>query len=235
MRFDGQAVVITGFGKAGQSAEVVARAFGERGAALECVGRTQAVHERVAELRAAGFRATAHTADLTDHDATAAIARAVAQRHNGRVAAVAALAGGFAASGSVAEGDDATYARLIAINLTTARHTVRAFLPLVRAARGAFVFVTSAATQPGGRAAGIAAYAAAKGALVQFMRALAQEEAEHGVRANAVAPTAIRTATNLETMGDTARYVEREEFAAAIVLLCTPALGRVTGQVVELR
>jgi NAD(P)-dependent dehydrogenase (short-subunit alcohol dehydrogenase family) len=66
------------------------------------------------------------------------------------------------------------------------------------------------------------------------MRAVADEERANGVRANAVAPTAIRTEANLSTMGDTTRYVEREDVAAAVSWLCSDASRAVSGQVIRL-
>ena len=69
---------------------------------------------------------------------------------------------------------------------------------------------------------------------VQLIRALAQEERPHGVRVNGVAPTAVRTTTNLETMGTEVRYVERDELAGTIVALRGPAFTRVTGHIFEL-
>ena len=233
-RFHGSCVVVTGVGRPGQLGEVVARVFGELGAAVHCVDRDAMVNDRVAELRAGGVNAVAHAADLTDFEAASRLAAQIAATNNGRVDVVAALAGGFAMSGPIAESDPTVYVRQIAISLTSAYATARAFLPGVRAAKGSFVFATSTAALPGGRAAGMSAYAMAKGGLVQLVRALAQEERDSGVRANALAPTALRTAANLQSMGDSIRYVEREEFAATLVSLCGPAFGRVTGQVLEL-
>jgi NAD(P)-dependent dehydrogenase (short-subunit alcohol dehydrogenase family) len=199
------------------------------------VDRDGGVQARADEVSRAGARAFGHVADLTDFAATSALAASIAAQHAGGVAAVAAVAGGFASSGPVELSDPAVYAKQIAINLTSAYATARAFAPFVRAARGAFVFVTSAAVLPGGSVAGLSAYAMAKGGLIQLVRALAAEERAHGVRVNAVAPTAIRTAANTESMGNRADYVEREEFADAIVALCAPGLSRVTGQVIHLR
>lgn len=233
-RFDDRCVVVTGIGRPGQLGEVVALAFGQLGAAVHCVDRDAVAHERVAELRAAGINAIGHAVDLTDFEVTARLAAQIAAAHAGQVDVVAALAGGFAMSGPIAESDPAVYARQIGISLTTAYATARAFLPGVRAAKGSFVFATSTAVLPGGRAAGMSAYAMAKGGLVQLVRALAQEERDAGVRANALAPTALRTAANMQSMGENARYVEREEFAAALVSLCGPAFRRVSGQVLEL-
>lgn len=232
--FDGQAVVVTGVGREGQAGEVVARAFAERGASVVCLNRSADVHDRVRELTRAGYRASGYEIDLTNAVAAANLARTIAATHGSRIAAVAALAGGFAMSGPLDASDPATYDMQIAINLTSAYVTARAFVPFVRAARGAFVFVTSAAVLSGGRVAHMSAYAMAKGGLLQLVRSLAQEERAHGVRANALAPTALRTAENLKAMSGDFRFVEREELAMMTVLLCGPACARVSGQVIEL-
>jgi len=54
------------------------------------------------------------------------------------------------------------------------------------------------------------------------------------VRANAIAPSSIRTAANLESMGKDAHYIEREEVASAVVYLCSSASSAVNGQLVAL-
>jgi NAD(P)-dependent dehydrogenase (short-subunit alcohol dehydrogenase family) len=66
------------------------------------------------------------------------------------------------------------------------------------------------------------------------MRAVASEEKANGVRANAIAPTAIRTNQNLESMGDKQNYVERETIAAWVLWLCSAESGPVNGQVIRL-
>jgi NAD(P)-dependent dehydrogenase (short-subunit alcohol dehydrogenase family) len=154
---------------------------------------------------------------------------------SGRVHALVHMAGGFAASGPVAESDPAVWTRQLTINLTTAYLTTRAFLPLLRTTKGAIVLFGSEAALPGARVAGIAAYAAAKSALLTLVQAIAQEEREHGVRANALAPAAIRTAANLATMGTDAAYVTREAVADVVLWLCSDAARAVTGQVVRVR
>jgi NAD(P)-dependent dehydrogenase (short-subunit alcohol dehydrogenase family) len=123
---------------------------------------------------------------------------------------------------------------MFAINLTTTYLATRAFLPLVRAARGAIVSFASEAVLPGSRIAGMAAYAAAKTGVATLMYAVAQEERANGVRANAVAPGAIRTTSNIESMGADKHYVEREDVAAAVAWLCSSEAKAVTGQVIRL-
>jgi 3-oxoacyl-[acyl-carrier protein] reductase len=151
------------------------------------------------------------------------------------VHALVHLAGGFAASGPVADSDPAVWMRQFTINLTTAYLTTRAFLPLLRATKGAIVLFGSEAALPGARVAGIAAYAAAKSALLTLAQAIAQEEREHGVRANALAPAAIRTAANLAAMGADTAFVTREAVAEVVLWLCSDAARAVTGQVVRVR
>jgi NAD(P)-dependent dehydrogenase (short-subunit alcohol dehydrogenase family) len=150
------------------------------------------------------------------------------------VAALLNVAGGFAMSGPTADSDPEIWHKMFAINLTTAYYATRTFLPMVRAARGTVLFIASQASLPGGKSAEMAAYAAAKAGVLSFMRSVAQEEKAHGVRVNAVAPSAIRTAANLDSMGDRFKYLERDEFAAALLQLCAPSARRITGQVIEL-
>jgi len=123
----------------------------------------------------------------------------------------------------------------LAVHDTGVLVTARAFLPLVRATKGAMVFFGSEAALPGARVAGIAAYAAAKGAVLTLVQAIAQEERDNGVRANALAPAAIRTAANIAEMGADAAYVTREAVADVVVWLCSDAARAVTGQVVRVR
>lgn len=236
MELAGRSVVLTGVGREGQVGEAVARAFAERGARVFLVDRSEdQVRARADALVAAGLRAAALSADLSDPVAVDALAARVRDATGGRVHALVHLAGGFAASGPVADSDPAAWSRQFTINLTTAYVTARAFLPLLRATKGAIVFFGSEAALPGARVAGIGAYAAAKTAVLTLAQAIAQEERDHGVRANAVAPAAIRTAANLAEMGADAAYVTRESVADVVLWLCSDAARAVTGQVVRVR
>jgi NAD(P)-dependent dehydrogenase (short-subunit alcohol dehydrogenase family) len=236
MEFAGRSVVLTGVGRQGQVGELVARTFAERGARVFLVGRDEAqVTARSDALVAAGLRSAALPADLADAASVDRLAARIRDATGGRLHALVHLAGGFAASGPVSESDPSAWATQFSINLTTAYLTARAFLPLLRGARGAIVFFASEAALPGARVANLAAYAAAKSALVTLMQAIAQEEREHGVRANALAPAAIRTAANLADMGPDAAYVTREAVADVAIWLCSEAARAVTGQVVRVR
>jgi 3-oxoacyl-[acyl-carrier protein] reductase len=231
----GATVVLTGVGAKGQVGEVVARAFADLGASLVLIDRTAAnVTERAAEISGGGGSARGYACDLTNADAVAALVGDVRRDHGDRVHALVHMAGGFGMSGPVAESSLDVWNRQIAINLTTAYLTTRGFLPMLRAGRGSIVLFASEAALPGSAGANRSAYAVAKTGVVTLMRSIANEERKNGVRANAVAPTSIRTAANVEAMGEKVRYIEREQVAAAVTFLCSDAASAISGELLPL-
>jgi NAD(P)-dependent dehydrogenase (short-subunit alcohol dehydrogenase family) len=238
MSMHGRLVVITGIGREGQVGEAVAATFAAHGAtlALVDVDGTQAA-ARAATLRASGAVAHGYAVDLTDIEATTALAGRINEEHValGGVHTLVCLAGGFAWTGALDQGDFTHVQKQLSINLLTAFGATRAFLPALRAARGNVVYMGSVAALPGGDVAGTAAYAAAKSGVLTLMRSVSQSEKGSGVRANAVAPSAIRTAANVADMGDGQRYVSREAVADAVFWLAACGAAEfVTGQVVAL-
>lgn len=232
---EGSHVVVAGAGRKGQVGEVVAAELAAHGATLILVDRNEAVaEERADELAARGFSAHALGCDLADETAAANLARSVESLAPQGIAGLVHTAGGFSPGAPVADLTSEVWRHLFEINLTTAFFTTRALLPSLRRARGSIVYFSAAVALPGARVANLAAYAGAKSALVTLMRAVAAEERSHGVRANALAPTSIRTAANLASMGPNERYVEREDVARWVVWLCSPLSEPVTGQVIRL-
>ncbi len=239
--FAGALVVVTGVGRAGQLGEALAAAFAARGATLALVDLDAAqVAARADALRAGGEPAagavSAHAGNLADPDDARRVAAEVAAAHPGHagVRALIHAAGGFGMTGPLDESDPAAWHRQFTINLETAWATTRAFLPALRVARGALVYFASVAALPGGSPAGMSAYAAAKSGVVALMRAVAAEERPHGVRANAIAPTAIRTAANEAAMGADKAFVERDAVADVALFLASPMARTVSGEVLRL-
>lgn len=236
MEFTDRNVVLTGVGRPGQVGEAVALAFAERGARLVLVDRrAEQARARADALVARGHQATSLGADLTDAAAVSALADSVRTATDGRLHALVHIAGGFSMSGAVAESDADEWTRLFAINATTTYFVARAFVPLLRAMRGSLVAFASEAVLPGAPAGGRAAYAAAKSAVVVLMRAIAEEERTNGVRANAVAPSTIRTAANLAAMGESTPMVTREAVADTVCWLSSDAARAVSGQLIAVR
>jgi len=227
--------LVTGAAHAGQLGEAVAERFARDGFDVVLLDRNADEGARRAEsLARHGVRVEAHAVDLGDSEALAEVAARVRAAAPDGLDALVHAAGGFAMEGTVAEADVAVLHRMVAVNLTTAYCATRAFLPLVRRARGAVVYFASPAVLPGASGAGMAAYAAAKGGVLALMRAVAAEEREHGVRANAVAPAAVRTAAHVRAMGEDAAFVERETVAATVRWLCGDEARAITGQVLRL-
>jgi 3-oxoacyl-[acyl-carrier protein] reductase len=227
--------LITGVGAKGQVGETVAHAIAQRGDVTLVVSRNASeVDERVSELRAAGARASGYACDLSDVQAVAELAARVTREHGGRLDNLVNLAGGFALSGPVAESDVALASRMWSINFLTAYLTTRALFPLLAASRGSIVYFASESVLEGAKTKGQVGYASAKSAVVALMRSAADEGRPLNVRANALAPASIRTASNEAAMGSDVRYVEREEVAGAVAFLCSPASQAVTGQVIRL-
>lgn len=239
MDFANKLVVITGVGRTGQVGEALALGFAQRGATLALLDLQQSdVDARAVSLRDAGYTVSAHAANLADADAARAAADAVIaatrDRFGGVVHAVVCAAGGFGLTGPLDASDVAAWHKQFTINLDTAFNATRAFLPAVRAGRGAFVYFGSVAALPGGNPSGMAAYAAAKSAVLTLMVSVAKDERANGVRANAVVPTQVRTTANVSSMGDGQAYVERESVADVVAFLASPLARNISGQAIAL-
>lgn len=228
--------LITGIGDKGQIGYAVAAVLAQRGDRVLLVARDpQRAAERAAELVREGASAHGYACDLADVVQVDALARQVRADHGDRLDALINLAGGFESSGEVATSDSALFDRMLRINLLTAYLTTRAFFPLVKGARGSIVYVASEVVLEGTKTAGVSAYAASKMALIGLMRSVADEGRASGVRANALAPGAVRTAANVASLGTGLNYVEREEVAAAVAFLCSSQAAAISNQVIRLR
>ena len=92
----------------------------------------------------------------------------------------------------VPEIDEATWDRVIQINLTGAFLMTKAAIPAMVARGGGSIILIASQL---GRVArpGRAAYCATKGGLIQFAKVLAEDHAAQGIRANTLPPGAVET------------------------------------------
>lgn len=233
MRFSSMTVVITGVGREGQVGEAIAQAFAAEGATLALLDRTaDAVQARALALVNSGARAMGYACDLTNPSEVADVARRVAAA-TPQIDALVNVAGGFAASGAMGTADAAILHRQIEVNLTTAWVASNAFFPMLKDG-GSTIDFASAAALPGAKSGKLSAYAAAKAGVIGLMQAVADEGRARGIRANAIAPTSVRTGDNLQSMGSTVRYVERDVVARTVLFLCSADARSITGQVFRL-
>jgi NAD(P)-dependent dehydrogenase (short-subunit alcohol dehydrogenase family) len=141
-------------------------------------------------MTARGLTAVSAPADVRDPDSVAAAVQTAVDTFGSLDTLVTCA--GIQAYGTVADTDEQTWDDVFAVNVKGVFLAARAALPhLRRSARGAIVIVSSVqalATQ-----AGVAAYAASKGALNALTRSMAIDEAGYGVRVNAVCPGSVDT------------------------------------------
>ena len=231
MMLEDRVVLVTGVGHPGQVGYAVAQRLLRAGARVLITARTGTVNEIARELGPAD-RISGIAADLSDPAAVQTIMDAARERY-GRLHAVINAAGGLSLIKPVADTTPEEWRREIERNAATAFQVTRAALPLLRETRGSIVHFASPA---GIRAAkNLAAYSAAKAAVVALTRALALEERDHGVRVNAIAPGTIDTEQNRAGVEDpsSVRWVTREQVADVALFLVSDEGTGINGEVVH--
>jgi SDR family mycofactocin-dependent oxidoreductase len=162
-----------------------------------------------------------------------------------RIPAVAVAAAGVIQGHPAWAVPDDAFELLLRINLFGVRHLADVCVPtMIEAGDGRFVAIASAAAL---RAMPrLAAYSAAKAAVVGYVRAMAADLAGTGVTANAVCPGSTRGAMldasaavydlpdqeSFATQALLRRLLSPAEVAAAVGWLCGPDAGALTGAVV---
>jgi NAD(P)-dependent dehydrogenase (short-subunit alcohol dehydrogenase family) len=154
---------------------------------------------------------------------------------DGRIDVLANIAGGFAAA-PIEETDVVAWHHMIDLNATTAFLCCRYAAPIMKRQRAGRVINVASGPAVNRGAAGMAAYAASKAAVLNLTESLAKEFGPHGITANALVPTVIDTPANRNAMpnADTSTWLRPEEIAAVVGLLAGDAAGVVTGTAVML-
>ncbi len=224
---DQVAIVTGGTGALGQA--VTLRLLGA-GAAVAIPYAVEKERERLLERVAPADRGRLVTeaVDVSSLTAMTAFADGVAAKR-GKIDVLVAGVGGFAGGGLV-ETDEATWRRMLDLNLTSAFATARAVVPhMLRAGYGRVVVIASRAVVP--PQGGFIAYTVAKAGAIAFVQALAQETRSRGVTVNAVLPSTMDTPANRAAMPDSDRkgWVPVEAVADAIAMLVRPAAAYISG------
>jgi len=174
-------------------------------------------------------RVLAVAADLTD-PASAEMVVAAAIERFGSLEALANIAGGYAAGGTIDEAPVDVWHSQMAVNVDTAYHMTRAALAPMRAAgRGAIVYIGSSATER--PFPGAAGYIVSKTALAGLMRAVDAEVRSEGIRANTVVVKIVDTPRNRAENPDAdhSRWTTGAELATVIEWLCSDASAPLSG------
>ena len=239
----GRTALVTGAGSPTGIGMACARLLAECGARVVVAATTDRVHERVAELTDAGHPAAGVVADLTTAEGAQAVVAAALELGGGldvlvnNAGMVSTAAGGDYLEGDLLGTPPQRWAASLARNLDTAYLTTRAALPHLRSSGHGRVVMVTSVTGAAMAMRGEVAYAAAKAGLVGLTRALAVDEAPHGLTVNAVAPGWIATGsqTPAEALEGRTTPVGRsgtaQEVAAAVLFLASPGAAYVNGQV----
>lgn len=239
MRFDGTSAIVTG--AANGIGEATAKRLAAEGAAVLLVDTSERGEEVTDEILRHGGKAAFKRADVADEaDADACVGTAVDTF--GRLDVLVSNAAITLPKGYL-DTTPAEWDHVLAVNLRSVFHFLRAATPHLVQARGSVVNVAS--FHATATIENFAAYAAAKTGVLGLTRSACLDLAARGVRVNAVCPGIIETAmwrTWLEQVDDVDQTIAEvtalqplgrigtpDEVAAAIVFLASNDASYITG------
>ncbi|MFT4041389.1 MAG: SDR family NAD(P)-dependent oxidoreductase [Thermomicrobiales bacterium] len=236
-RFSGKAVLVTGAAQG--IGRAIAGRFAAEGASVLLVDIDGALAEQsAAELRAEDATAEAFACDIADRASVrAAVARCV--EAFGGISVLAANAG-IADGEPFLEISDASWRRIIDVNLTGTFFCIQEAARVMATAGGGAI-VCTASTNAFWVESNMAHYNASKGGIVALMKSAAWDLGVHNIRVNAVAPGMIRTRANFITEDPVAgpeylkgvplgRFAEPAEMAAVVAFLASDDASYVSGE-----
>ena len=232
--FAGKVVVITGAGSGIGAAAV--RAFARAGATIVAADKDKdRLHELEKELGTG--KLLTQKMDTSDAGDCEDLVKAAIKKF-GRIDVLVNDAG-VDHMGAVDEGGLDQWDRIMKTDLNGYFYMIRFAIPHLREQKGAIVNVSSVSGLGGDWNHSF--YNAAKGAITNFTRALALDEAKHGVRVNAVNPSLVYTAMTAQMKAQPQlikKFEERiplgrganpEDIAGPILFLASEAAHFVTG------
>lgn len=138
---------------------------------------------------------------------------------------------------------ESQFDRVISNNLKSCFNASRAFIPSMREHRFGRIINISSVNALAGQF-GQTNYCASKSGIIGFTKALALENASHGVTANVIAPGYTETdmvsaindkvLTQIVASVPMGRLAQPEEIAHAVMFLCSPRAGYITGTTISI-
>jgi len=220
----------------------IAEAFAREGAKVAVIykGSQEAANATVAAIAQAGGTAMALQCDVTNLDAAKSCVEQVKQAYGGLHILVNNA--GIINDGLFVRMEPEAWNSVLQTNLGGAFNFCQAvaYDPMMRQRHGRIINVSSVAAEFVN--SGQTNYAASKGAINSFTRALAKELASRGVTVNAIAPGFIETDMSAAVLNKAGEGIKKivpmkrlgkpEDIANVAVFLASKAAAYVTGQVI---
>lgn len=240
---NGKRVIVTGGGSG--IGRAICNRFAEEGSEVAVFDINMGgAQETVAQIEAAGGKASAYKVDITDR---AQVDAAVAAVEAGGPVDVLVNNVGWDVIKPFLETDVALWDKIIAINLYGPLHMHHAVLPgMVKQGRGRVINIASDAGRAGSW--GEAVYSACKGGIISFTKTMARELVRAGIQLNAVAPGPTDTplfaqvaggeigakiAESLKRAIPMRRLGQPEDYPGIVCFLASDDAAYITGQVIS--
>jgi NAD(P)-dependent dehydrogenase (short-subunit alcohol dehydrogenase family) len=220
----GSVVLVTGAN--GGLGTYVTQAFLDGGATV--IGTSRKIQQ--SDFSSPNF--TALPAEISSREGAQSLVDEIVARF-GKLDVLAHTVGGFAAGQSIADTDNATFQRMLDMNLNSVFHILRATIPALRqTGNGRIIAIGSRqALEP---AAGVGAYSASKAAMVSLIKTVALENKDAGLTANVILPGTMDTPANRKSIpnADFSKWVRPSTVANLITWLAGDAGKDINGAVI---
>ena len=199
--------------------------------------------ETVLEIEKTGGTAVAIYADVTKQVDVDAMVKTTLDHFGPKIDILVNVAGGLFARKSIEEMDEDFYNLVMDVNLKSVFLVTKAIKPHMEKGGAIINFASQAGRDGGGPGAAI--YAASKGAVITYTRALAKEFGPQGIRVNALCPGMIATKFHDDFTKDEVREKvagstplrregEAEEVADLVVYLASEQSSFITGNNIDI-
>ncbi|MGH8830864.1 MAG: SDR family NAD(P)-dependent oxidoreductase [Polaromonas sp.] len=235
-RMQGKVAFVTGAGT-GIGAATAIRFAQEGATVVICGRRKEPLDAVVAQIRAAGGRAEAVQADVSDEAGFTAAIEGAAGRH-GRLDVLVNNAMAYS-WGAIEATSTADWHSNFSTSVDGTFWGTRAAMKLMKERGGSIINLSSICGLLG--TSWMAGYSAAKAAIINFSRAAAAEGAPAGIRVNVVIPAVVETPATAGMLADAAsrqsteklipmgRVGQPQELANAILFLASDEASYITG------
>ena len=225
--------------------QATALELGKRGyaVAVHYFHNEKGAEETLKQIREARGEAIGVKADVRHQAEVERMVEAIVERF-GTIDALVNNAGSLVARVPLLEMTQEYWNEVFTLNVNSVFYCTQAVARIMTRQKGGVIVNVSSIAGRNGGGPGAIAYAAAKGAVLTFTKALAKELAPYGIRVNGVAPGVILTPfherfTNAEQMKRMVELIPLkyagtpEEMATVIAFLVSPEARYLTGETIE--